>query len=135
MDHTGGGAEYEATLDRRGNIISYSHPHPHPRQGVGATDPWGAAVLVFSSASLFVRHCAGLDSRPSSRHYGSLYVNVVAWPNLLQVARDMEPQRPNGEASDAHRRHMQGCDANDVLAGAEREEKGKAQVRGYSPIS
>jgi hypothetical protein len=40
----------------------------------------------------------------------------------------MEPQRPNGEASDAHRRHMQPCDANDVLGGAEWEEKGKAQV-------
>ncbi len=136
VDHAGGGAVYEATLDRHGNIICYGHPHPHPRQGVGATDPWGAAVLVFSSASLFVRHCARLDSRPSSRHYGSLYVNGVAWPTLLQGARDMEPQRPNGEASDAHRRrHMQPCDAGDVLGGAEREEKGKAQVRGYSPIS
>ncbi len=134
IDHTGGGAEYKATLDRHGNIICYSHPHPHPRQGVGATDPWGAAVLVFSSASLFVRHCAGLDSRPSSRHYGSLYVNGVAWPNLLQVARNMEPQRPYGEASDAHRRHMQPCDANDVLGGAEREEKGKAQYEATLPF-
>jgi hypothetical protein len=82
MDHAGRGVEYEATLDQHGNIICYGHPLPHPWQGVGATDPW-AAVLVFSSASLFVRHCTGLDSRPSSRHYGSLYVNGVAWPTLL----------------------------------------------------
>ena len=48
----------------------------------------------------------------------------------------MDPQRPNGEVSDAHRRHhTQPCDANDVQGGAEWEEKGKAQVRGYSPIS
>jgi hypothetical protein len=40
----------------------------------------------------------------------------------------MEPQRPNGEASDAHQHHMQPCDANDDLGGAEWEEKGKAQV-------
>jgi hypothetical protein len=45
----------------------------------------------------------------------------------------MEPQWPNGEASDAHWRHMQLCHANDVLGGAEWEEK--VQVRGYSPIS
>src|SRR3989344_7519554 len=87
----------------------------------------GAAMLVFSSASLFVRQCAGLDIRPSSRHYGSLYVNGQAWPTLLQGAQDMDPQRPNGEVSDAHWRHnTQPCDANDVQGGAEREGKGKA---------
>ena len=115
LDDAGGGVEYEAMLDQHGNTICCGHP-----------DPWGAAMLVFSSASMFVRQSAGLDSRPSSRHYGSLYVNGLAWPTPLQGARDMDPQRPNGEVSDAHwRHHTQPCDANDVQGGAEGEEKGK----------
>ena len=129
VDHAGGGAVYEATLDRHGNIICYGHPHPHPRQGVGATDAWGAAVLVFSSASHFVRHCARLDSSPSSRHYSSLFINGVAWPNLFQGAPDAE--QPSGPS-----RHLQPSAAHSVpLEGAEREEKGKEQVRAYSPTS
>ncbi len=94
------------------------------------------AVLVFSSASLFVRHCARLNSRPTSRHYGSLYVNGAARPTLIQGARGVEPQHPNAEASDAHRRrHMKPCDANGVLGGAEQKVQGKAQVQAYPPIS
>ena len=128
VDHAGGGAVYEATLDRHGNIICYGHPHPHPRLGLGATDPRGAAVLVFSSASHFVRHCARLDSSPSSCHYGSLYINGVAWPNLFQGAPDAEPSGPS--------RHLQPSEAHSIpLEGEEWEEKGKEKVRGYSPTS
>jgi hypothetical protein len=37
----------------------------------------------------------------------------------------VEPQQPNAEASDAHRRrHMKPCDANGVLGGAEQKVKG-----------
>ncbi len=132
VDHAGGGAVYEATLDRHGNIICDGHPHPHPRLGGGATDPRGTAVLVFPSASHFVRHCTRLDSRPSSRHYGSLYINGVAWPNLFQGAQDKE--QPNGAAPATHRRrpsrHLQPSEANGIQGGAEREEKGKGKVRG-----
>jgi hypothetical protein len=74
--------------------------------------------------------------RQQAQHYGSLYVNGAARPTLLQGARGVETQRPNAEASDAHRRrHMQPCDANGVLGGAEWKVKGKAQVQAYPPIS
>lgn len=90
------------------------------------------------TASHFVRHCARLDSSPSSRHYGSLYINGVAWPNLFQGVPDAE--QPSGEAPEANRRcpsrHLQPSAAHSVLLeGAEREEKGKEQVRAYSPTS
>jgi len=95
-------------------------------------------MLVLSSASHFVHHCACLDSSPSSHHYSSLYINGVAWPNLFQGAPDAE--QPSGEAPEAHRRgpsrHLQLSEAHSVpLEGAEREEKGKEQVRGYFPTS
>jgi hypothetical protein len=77
--------------------------------------PPTCAVLVFSSASHFVRHCARLDSRPSSRHYRSLYVNGVAWPNLFQA--------PDANLRH-HSRHTQPRDRGD---------EGEDQVRGYSP--
>ncbi len=89
-------------------------------------------MLVFPSASHFVRHCTRLDSRPSSRHYGSLYINGVAWPNLFQGAQDKE--QPNGAAPAIHRRrpsrHLQPSEANGIQGGAEREEKGKEKVHG-----
>ena len=129
IDHAGGGVVYEATLDRHGNIIGDGHPHPHPLPGGGASHPGEAAVLVFPSAGHFVRHCARLDSRPSSRHYSSLYINGVAWPNLFQRARDRE--QPNGEnAPDAYQRrpsrYRQPSKANGVQEG--REDKGKENV-------
>jgi hypothetical protein len=48
----------------------------------------------------------------------------------------VETQWPNAEASDAHQRHhMQPCNANGVLGGAEWMVKGKVQVQAYPPIS
>ncbi len=95
-------------------------------------------MLVFSSVSHFVRHCSRLDSSPSSCHYSSLYINGVAWPNLFQGVPDVE--QPSGEAPEAHwccpSCHLQLSEAHSVpLEGAEREEKGKEQVRGYFPTS
>jgi hypothetical protein len=73
-------------------------------------------MLVFSSASHFVRHCARLDSSPSSRHYSSLFINGVAWLNLFQGAPDAEQQ--SGEAPEAHwrrpSRHLQPREAHIV---------------------
>jgi hypothetical protein len=99
VDHAGGDAVYEATLDRHGNIICYGSLHQHHRsRGGAATDLCGPSVLVFSSASHFVRHCARLDSRPNSRHYSSLYVNGVAWPDLTTSHR-ARPQLSSREAN------------------------------------
>ncbi len=61
-------------------------------------------MLVLSSASHFVHHCACLDSSPSSHHYSSLYINGMAWLNLFQGASDVGEQ-PSGESPEAH----QGC--------------------------
>ena len=92
-------------------------------------------MLVFSSASLFVRHC-----EPASTA-GPAAVTMAAsmsmeWPGRLSFKEPeawshsslmLKPLMPTG--------HMKPCDANGVLGGAEQKVKGKAQVQAYPPIS